>query len=262
MLKQTLSRVHGVLYDRLNTSSSTFLQKYGKDIPLWLTADAITSGRLTLVFPTTILMSQGHTWLPASLVLVNAAFDYVDGAVARWERQDKDRALALSMKRKDFLNEYVMFNHKTVALKNTWGAYYDALADKAFAIPVWCAICTVNPELPWIQAGVLAHLSIESISAYTRTKSYFTNPQTSAGVVTANATGKIKQAVSMCGTAMVLIPELQVIGGVLLWGSLPLSFASLADKLKDQPVERALVFTDQLFTAEKLVAVAEAQKKV
>ena len=123
-MKQSLSKVHGVLYERLNHTSHNLLHRHGKNIPLWVTADAITSGRLTLAFPTTILMSQGHTWLPAGLVLVNAALDYADGAVARWEREDKDRAAAQALRRKDYLNEGIVFSNKTVAMNATWGAYY------------------------------------------------------------------------------------------------------------------------------------------
>jgi len=125
-LKQRAASIHGVLYDRLNANSKQFLQKHGDKIPIWLTANTITSGRLGLVLPTTLLMSYGHTWLPASLVLVNAAFDYVDGAMARWEREDKQRALALSMKRNEYINRGITWNKRTTALQSTWGAYYGA----------------------------------------------------------------------------------------------------------------------------------------
>lgn len=47
--------------------------------------------------------------------------------------------------------------------------------------------------------------------------------------------------VSMAGTALAIIPATQVLGGILLWVSLPLSFASLTDKLKSREPSRILV---------------------
>lgn len=135
----------------------------------------------------------------------------------------------------------------------------DALADKAFAIPIWCAICAVNPETLWLQVGVLSHVAIEGFSAYTRTKSYFYNPGESS-IVTANSTGKVKQMVSMLGTALALVPPTQIIGGVLLWASLPLSVASLAEKLKAQEMPRALVCSKNLFSANVINSLSKARR--
>lgn len=100
-----------------------------------------------------------------------------------------------------------------------------------FAIPIWVCICVMNPAQPWIQLAASSHVLIESVSAFTRTQSFYLNPTTSNTVVTAGYKGKIKQAVSMLGTALVLIPETQIVGGALLVASLPFSFASLKDKL-------------------------------
>ena len=98
----------------------------------------------------------------------------------------------------------------------------------------------MNPDALWIQTAALSHVAVESISAYYRTKSYCSNPF-SASIVTANATGKVKQMVSMVGTALALVPASQVVGGALLWASLPLSFASLSDKLREKEAARILV---------------------
>jgi hypothetical protein len=111
----------------------------------------------------------------------------------------------------------------------------------------------------WLQVGVLSHVAIESYSAYTRTKSYFANPSASS-VVTANATGKVKQMISMLGTALALIPATQMVGGVLLWASLPLSVASLVDKLKTDEPPRALVCTNNLFAPQTLLAMMQLRK--
>ena len=124
---QALSKVHGSIYGKLNDNSTRFLQKNSTSIPLWLTADVVTSGRLALVFPTTILISKGYTLLPATLVLVNAAFDYVDGAVARWEKEDKARSLAMRMQRARFADVGVQWNNQKTLLNKNWGAYYGTI---------------------------------------------------------------------------------------------------------------------------------------
>jgi len=259
VVKQTIARVHGVVYNRLNQNSTEFLQRNSKNIPLWLTADAVTSGRLALVFPTAILISRDYTIIPATLVLVNAAFDYVDGAVARWEKNDQARALAQRMRSVNYTDVGVIHNNKASSISNAWGAYYDALADKAFAIPVWCSICAVNPEALWLQVAVLSHVAVEGVSAYTRTKSYYSRPEASS-IVIANATGKVKQMISMLGTALTLIPVTQVAGGILLWASLPLSIASLADKLQTTELPRVLVCSKDLFHPRVLSALTIARQ--
>jgi len=123
-IKQALAKVHGSVYSRLNGASTEFLQKNSSRIPLWLTADAVTSGRLTLVFPTAILISRDYTLLPAALVLANAAFDYVDGAVARWQHEDTARALAIRMQKARYADVGVVYNNRKASLDKAWGAYY------------------------------------------------------------------------------------------------------------------------------------------
>ena len=117
----------------------------------------------------------------------------------------------------------------------------------------------MNPDMLWLQVGALSHVAIESFSAYTRTKSYFSSPK-AASIVTANSTGKMKQMVSMLGTALALIPPTQVLGGVLLWGSLPLSVASLADKVQQPEPARALVCSANLFDPNLLTAMSKTKQ--
>lgn len=105
------------------------------------------------------------------------------------------------------------------------------MADKLFAIPVWVCIVVMNPTHLWIQLAASSHVLIEAVSVLARTKSFYLKPTASSTVVTAGYKGKLKQAISMLGTALVLLPEAQLVGGALLVASLPLSFASLQDKL-------------------------------
>jgi hypothetical protein len=119
----TLSKAHKIVYDRANLGSFALLSRYGRHLPPFVTANLVTSVRLSWVLPTTILLSNGYTWLPASLVMANAVFDYVDGAVARWERGDLARAKQLADSR-PALPQGVEFSSKTTALDVNWGAFY------------------------------------------------------------------------------------------------------------------------------------------
>ena len=113
---RAISKLHSQLYGSLNRGSNQLLAKHGHRLPPWVTANSVTSGRLSLTIPTTLLLSQGFTFLPATLILVNAVFDYVDGALARWEKQKPviDHGKLIS-------------NFRTRALHSNWGAYYGKL---------------------------------------------------------------------------------------------------------------------------------------
>lgn len=120
-----MKQAHRVVYDKFNATSMALLGKYGGKVPLFVTANLVTSARLGLVLPTTLLLSHGYTWAPASLVMINAVFDYVDGAVARWERNDSARAERISNAQpaRPF---GLQVSNKSQALAANWGAYYGA----------------------------------------------------------------------------------------------------------------------------------------
>jgi phosphatidylglycerophosphate synthase len=247
-MRNILSKTHHSIYSRLNNYSFnklTELDKNGK-IPKWLTADNITSGRLGLVFPSIITYSQGYTWLPASLILMNAGLDYVDGAVARWEQtiRPKSSISALGFNNNNN-NDKIIISNRLDALHKYWGAYFDAGADKIFAIPVWVAITALNPTNFLLQSICLTHASIETFSSFTRTKSFYLHPEAS-NVVVADFVGKTKQFVSMLGTAMVLIPSMKITGTILLGASLPLALLSLKNKLASTNQKKPQVIYYQL----------------
>src|SRR5687767_13197351 len=99
MFRSVLQESYSTLYDRLNRKTYAWLQKNGNALlPGFVTADAVTSFRLSLVFPTLILHSHGHHYLPAVLLTANAALDYVDGAIARWEKTDPIRIATLALR--------------------------------------------------------------------------------------------------------------------------------------------------------------------
>lgn len=174
-------RANGKLYGWFNEQSSTLLKAQGhRLVPPGVTANGITTARTGLLVPTLFLFSNGFTVLPAACVVVNVTLDYVDGAVARWEqtRMDHDDTAKLESTR--------LVSSRAKRLEKTWGAYYDAIADKAFAIPVWlCMFQHFNDEL-LLQSALLAHIGVESLSCFVRTKAYYAEPNSLAWIVTAS----------------------------------------------------------------------------
>jgi len=254
------------LYGWFNSRSADLLEKRG--LPRFVTANKITAARTTLVAPTLFLLSNGFSVLPAACVVVNVTFDYVDGAVARWEKavanehkatrsvfaEAASSALSFgvpdlkSVKDLERKNE-LLESARMRRWKETWGAYFDAIADKVFAIPVWLSLFHAFGDRPWLQIALFSHVSIETWSAYIRTKAYFTEPSSShwidlensqnrqlstatSSAVVAGIMGKTKQSVSMLGTAFVMIPVFVPLGTFLLYTSLPFAILSVTQKMK------------------------------
>ncbi|GBG28640.1 Hypothetical Protein FCC1311_048612 [Hondaea fermentalgiana] len=140
-----------------------------------ITANRITAARTTLLLPTLYLFSTGHTVLPAALVVINVTFDYVDGAVARAEQAHK-QAVALQEAASPPPPPSLLPSARAVRLEETWGAYFDAIADKAFAIPVWLCLFQHFGGHPMLQSALLAHSAVEIYSSFVRTKAYFAEP--------------------------------------------------------------------------------------
>jgi hypothetical protein len=65
----------------------------------------------------------------------------------------------------------------------------------------------------------------------------------------------------MLGTALAIVPEFQLAGTVLLWGSLPLSVLSLKEKMVVSPASRALVFASDLFSDSNIRSLVDVEKK-
>ena len=228
---QPVVKFNSAFYAKFNEASSRALDKHGHRIPSFVTANSITTGRLGLLPPTLLLWSADYTVLPASLVMANLLLDYADGAVARWEQrvgrsQEKELQLA---KTADSYYDYM--------LKLRWGAYWDAVADKCFAIPVWSAGIVMLSDSPLLQSALMCHLMAEGISVYVRTREYFKEalvpPQRAQGesTVVASAVGKSKQFLAMTGTTLAMIPLTQPVGTALLSISIPLAALSLYQKL-------------------------------
>jgi phosphatidylglycerophosphate synthase len=262
--------VNARLYALANERSGRLLAALPRG-RLPVTANGITTARSALVVPTLWLFSHGHTVAPAALVVVNVTFDYVDGAVARWERAERRRALLEQLRSaapQTAQARGLLASAFQARLKDTWGAYYDAIADKAFAIPVWMVCFQSFGDEPLLQAALLSHVAIETYSSYVRTKAYYNEPaplrwvdeareaaksagEPAAAVaaaqeatpgaapspalsssVVAGVVGKTKQFMSMLGTAMIMVPFTHSIGAALVVISVPFAVASVAQKSK------------------------------
>ena len=225
------------LYENLNAQSMALLQKHGNKLPSFVTANHITTARTSLIFPTLALYSNGYALIPASMVVLNLTFDYVDGAFARWEREHRPPQTSEEI-------DAGLESARSKRLRSTFGAYYDAIADKFFAIPLWLCIFQNSCDQPMLQAATLSLAMIEVYSSFVRTKAYFEEPSPLPQVsgkeesearepqsaVVASSVGKAKQALAMTGTALCMFHSLDPLGTVLLGLSIPLAISSVLEK--------------------------------
>lgn len=282
-------RANKEIYAWLNARAAALLsgENGAKLQEIGITANGITAARTSLIAPTLFLYSAGYTVLPASLVVINVTFDYVDGAVARAEQALKRAKIAEGV-----VEGPLQTSARAARLRDTWGAYFDAIADKAFAIPVWLCLFQHFGGHYVLQTALLAHVGVETYSSYVRTKAYFAESSSAhwlhdysptappstpkldvpagkgegtkeggarkdaapaskpASAVVAGMVGKTKQFVAMLGTAMVMIPVTQTLGTVLLCGSVPLAVGSVMQKIGNRVVYAEIV--NEPLTAETI----------
>lgn len=212
--------------------------------------------------------------MPALFVATNLFLDFADGALARFEKKHPQRRIERikwydSIKSNpllifssnnqihthtndaDAVDDVESMKQKDIALyenemkkQDVWGGYIDAMADKAFAIPVWIGIVSLYPNDFVILQGVLySHVAIETLSCFVRTRDYVseiknlemanndTNSNKPKSKVHAESVGKIKQIFSMTGTALLMLPPTSTVGFYCMAGSLPLAFISVYRKL-------------------------------
>ena len=235
--------------------------KFVKRLPLYVNANNITAARTCLVFPTLISLSHGHTFFPVACIAVNAVFDYVDGYVARIEKNDPERLLAMSKPRRERARSRHPGNiecsftasERTRRLCESWGAYFDAVSDKAFMIPVWISLVNKTSHSPELQLVLISLCCVEGFSAYVRTKMYFTQPlfmpkppearvstawQPKASKVLAEGVGKVKYFVSVVGTVCVVVlpKSLEMVGALALGLCIPLALTSVFRKVDERTV--------------------------
>ena len=156
-----------------------------------------------------------------------------------------------------------ILEHRTTS----WGAYADAVLDKAYLIPVWIYCISTIPPLTWFSTLfthfiLVALILTETYSAFVRTKSFYVQtgvlplqlevPSTcttsqsvtvsdassifSSSSIKADAVGKCKQTLQMSGTALVVACEPggwgRLVGLVVLALATPLSVESVKRKTR------------------------------
>ena len=112
--------------------------------------------------------------------------------------------------------------------------YIDAVLDKVYVVPCWIYLLSQG-DIFFVQLILWILIIIEGLSAYVRTKAYYTAPNsnvevvrsslksTSDSSVKSDEVGKAKQTFQMVGSALFVLPILKYIGFVLLVGSVPLA---------------------------------------
>ncbi|GMH52216.1 hypothetical protein TrRE_jg7851, partial [Triparma retinervis] len=225
-----LLSLHTKLYTQLNDILWSLL--HTSPPPRWFTANFVTYGRTCLLAPTIYLWrSSAPTSLASLLVLLVDFGDFLDGVLARYW----NAALPPSPLPKPPLPVPTPVR---IHRSKNWGAYIDAVLDKAYLVPLWLISLTlVPPTLSW-PSSIFSHLILtsliltESYSAFVRTRSFYTStgvpplplvtlsspPPTSSRSVTvsnassifssssikADALGKCKQTLQMSGTSLLI----------------------------------------------------------
>ena len=264
------SAVHSGFDARATAALTSHALRRGQP-PAWFTANGITTVRTALIAPTIVSLSTG--WcapaLPVAAITVNALGDFFDGVVARWERTDPDRRAYLKMSlEKGASTSAEMEARLTVPSKlrrrldETWGSYYDAMADKVFFLPIWITMFATTPatgiDSVALQSALISLTSIEAAACYVRTRSYFLQDSG----IPAEAVGKVKYFAQAIGTALVLVPSstAAAAGTCLLVSSVPLAAVSVLRKMQGHTIYVELA-RDASITPERLDALAAARSK-
>lgn len=252
--------VHEKFYGAVNTILRQLLDDNKSAIPAWFTANFITYARTALVFPTLLLLAWGHTLLPALLVVLVDLGDFLDGVVARFWNDVKNKIMeALEEKRassptnsdKDSFevvttgSPHSLDSWVTIHRQRSYGGFVDAVCDKAFVIPCWISLLYIVPTTSYIKLlqyfTLFSLILAETSSGCIRFRAYFTSgglpaPKVegfdfSTSAVTADHVGKAKQTFEMMGTALFIIPITRYLGVIVLFLAVPLAYESVRRKI-------------------------------
>lgn len=216
--------LHDKFYGALNKTLEGVLDAVGDNVPSWFTADFVTWARSTLLVPTLLLIAFGQGLLPGVLILLVDFGDFLDGVVWRWWAKRSAANLpsggapvlppsVASLSDSDLSYDVAYESYVAARRSSQWGQYFDAVADKAYLVPVWIALATRGENASSFIAFsiLLALAAIEAFSAAIRTKRYVSDPGLAAPVPVAGADndsgvrsdhlGKCKQTLQMLGSA-------------------------------------------------------------
>jgi len=136
----------------------------------------------------------------------------------------------------------------------TWGAFVDAVCDKAYVVPVWIYLLSTvtSVDIEYMGKGfspyrLLQYMTLWSLiltetwSACVRFRAFYTstaiqapkmiNHNFSSSALKADHVGKAKQTFEMLGTALFVIPAFRFSGLILLMAAAPLAYESVRRKL-------------------------------
>lgn len=122
----------------------------------------------------------------------------------------------------DFIDGYLARKWKVTS---TFGAIMDLLADKTIVIVLLINAALLD-QITWILVGLIAFREIYSMVLR------FKNLKEDKPLIKANMVGKTKTAFQMSGLALLML-QIPLIGNVLLWISVGLSYYSFLDYFKE-----------------------------
>lgn len=259
---------HEVFYGKLNIFLRDLIDNLGP--PTWCTANFITYARTVFVIPCLLLLARGHHFIPALIVISVDIGDYLDGVVARYwmDMKEKKDDHDGNKKQKDPTESGFVFTEQDSPKKfSSWaitqrnkayGGFIDAICDKAFIVPCWiCLLTTVSGTgiLRLVQDTTLLWLIIAEVSSScVRFRAYYTSGGIPAPVmkgmdfstsaVKADHIGKAKQTFEMVGTFFFVFPFFRWIGLLLLMVSCPLAYESVRRKVRKRHMYVLLSVSD------------------
>eukprot|EP00924_Labyrinthula_sp_SR-Ha-C_P016728 maker-scaffold_6-snap-gene-13.3-mRNA-1 protein AED:0.31 eAED:0.31 QI:44/1/1/1/0/0/2/57/236 len=217
----------GTMLEKFNQQTVNVLLNNSKLIPNWITPNHVTYFRGSLVFPTMFLLANGKTGLAAATLLGSSLLDYVDGTLYRYRKQKRIEIFKLL--NPNHVQASGEIPEKEVKSKEEiYGGFLDASVDKVFAFPVWLWLFYDSSDL-----------AVEGYSLHIRTKDFAIQESgvDSAAKTDADVVGKVKHALSMSGTFLLVADAtgslgVQPFGFGLMCFALPLSMASVYKKVK------------------------------
>ncbi|GMH90207.1 hypothetical protein TL16_g11696 [Triparma laevis f. inornata] len=175
--------VHTKFYNKLNAVLMKWLKS--SPPPEYFTANFITYGRTMLLYPALFFWwcvggadggGRFFSLIVAMIVVLVDFGDFLDGVLARYwiEQKKKTKQNEDKNKNKSSPNP----TNSCAQLNQSYGAYIEAVLDKAFVVPLWIYSISTLTFTSWLAVLIsftilFSLITIEGYSAFVRTRSYF-----------------------------------------------------------------------------------------